>query len=51
MNRKGNCWDNAATETLFASLKVERLHADPLMFEKPRSILDRKGELRASEYR
>ena len=26
MNRKGNCWDNAVTETLFGSLKVERLH-------------------------
>ena len=26
MNRKGNCWDNACSETLFASLKVERLH-------------------------
>jgi putative transposase len=26
MSRKGNCWDNAPSETLFASLKVERLH-------------------------
>ena len=26
MSRKGNCWDNASSETLFASLKVERLH-------------------------
>ena len=26
MSRKGNCWDNACVETLFASLKVERLH-------------------------
>jgi len=26
MSRKGDCWDNAVTETLFASLKVERLH-------------------------
>jgi transposase InsO family protein len=25
MSRKGNCWDNAVTETLFGSLKVERL--------------------------
>jgi transposase InsO family protein len=23
---KGNCWDNAPSEALFASLKVERLH-------------------------
>jgi transposase InsO family protein len=26
MSRKGDCWDNACSETLFASLKVERLH-------------------------
>jgi putative transposase len=26
MSRKGDCWDNAPSETLFASLKVERLH-------------------------
>lgn len=26
MSRKGNCWDNACSETVFASLKVERLH-------------------------
>src|SRR5450631_2528285 len=26
MSREGNCWDNACSETLFASLKVERLH-------------------------
>lgn len=26
MSRKANCWDNAVTETLFGSLKVERLH-------------------------
>jgi transposase InsO family protein len=26
MSRKGNCWDNACPETLFGSLKVERLH-------------------------
>jgi len=25
MSRKGDCWDNAVTETLFGSLKVERL--------------------------
>jgi putative transposase len=24
--RKGNCWDNACSETLFSSLKVERLY-------------------------
>ena len=29
MSRKGNCWDNACSETLFASLKVERLHGEP----------------------
>ena len=27
MSRKGNCWDNAVTESSFGSLKVERLHA------------------------
>jgi putative transposase len=26
MSRKGNCWDNAPSESLFAALKVERLH-------------------------
>ena len=26
MSRKGDCWDNAVTETLFGSLKIERLH-------------------------
>ena len=25
-SRRGNCWDNACSETLFGSLKVERLH-------------------------
>jgi putative transposase len=26
MGCKGNCWDTACSETLFSSLKVERLH-------------------------
>ena len=26
MSRRDNCWDNACSETLFGSLKVERLH-------------------------
>ena len=26
MSSKGSCWDNAVTETLFGSLKVEQLH-------------------------
>jgi putative transposase len=30
MSRKGNCWDNAGSETLFGSLKVERLHGQRL---------------------
>jgi putative transposase len=30
MSRKGNCWDNACSETLFGSLKVERLHGQHL---------------------
>jgi len=27
-SRRANCWDNAVTETLFGSLKVERLHGE-----------------------
>lgn len=30
MSRKGNCWDNACSEALFGSLKVERLHGQRL---------------------
>ena len=26
MSRRGNCWDNACSETPFGSLKVERLY-------------------------
>jgi putative ATP-binding cassette transporter len=26
MSQRGNCWDNACNETVFGSLKVERLH-------------------------
>ena len=26
MSRKGNCWDNAPTESIFNSLKNERVH-------------------------
>ncbi len=26
MSRRGSCWDNACSETLLGSLKVERLH-------------------------
>jgi putative transposase len=28
MSIKGNCWDNACAETLFGSLKLERLHGE-----------------------
>jgi len=38
MSRKGNCWDNACSETLFASLKVERLHGE--RFETIRQAKD-----------
>jgi putative transposase len=31
MSRKGNCRDNACSETLFGSLKVERLHGKRLV--------------------
>jgi putative transposase len=30
MSRKSNCWDNACSETLSSSLKVERLHGQRL---------------------
>ena len=38
MSRKGNCWDNAVTETLFGSLKVERLPGE--RFETIRQAKD-----------
>jgi len=38
MSRRGNCWDNAVTETLFGSLKVERLHGE--RFETIRQAKD-----------
>jgi transposase InsO family protein len=38
MSRKGNCWDNACSETLFGSLKVERLHGQ--RFETIRQAKD-----------
>ena len=30
ISRKGNCWDNGVTETLFGFMKVERLHGNAL---------------------
>ena len=38
MSGKGNCWDNACSETLFGSLKVERLHGQ--RFETVRKAKD-----------
>jgi putative transposase len=38
MSRRGNCWDHAVTETLFGSLKVERLHG--MGFETRRQAKD-----------
>ena len=38
MSRKGNCWDNAPTESLWGSLKVGRLHG--LKFETRRQAMD-----------
>jgi putative transposase len=38
MSGKGNCWDNACSETLFGSLKVERLHG--VRFETIRQAKD-----------
>ena len=31
MSQRGNCWDNACSETLCGSLKVERLHGQRFM--------------------
>lgn len=38
MSRKGDCWDNACSETLFGSLKVERLHG--MRFDSRRAAKD-----------
>ena len=38
MSRKGNCWDNAPTESLWGSLKVGRLHG--MKFETRRQAMD-----------
>ena len=38
MSRKGDCWDNACSETVFASLKVERLYG--LHFQTLRQAKD-----------
>lgn len=38
MSRRGNCWDNAVTETLFGSMKVERLHG--MRFATRRQAMD-----------
>ena len=38
MSRKGDCWDNAVTETLFGLLKVELLHG--MRFETRRQAKD-----------
>ena len=38
MSRKGDCWDNAVTETLFGSLKALRLHG--MRFDTRRAAQD-----------
>tara|TARA_R110001599_G_scaffold131492_1_gene307469 strand:+ start:304 stop:753 length:450 start_codon:yes stop_codon:yes gene_type:complete len=38
MSRRGNCWDNACSETVFGSLKVERLHGQ--RFKTRRHAMD-----------
>lgn len=38
MSRRGDCWDNACSETLFGSLKVERLHGE--RFQTRRQAMD-----------
>ena len=34
ISRRGNCWDNACSETLFGSLKVERLHGQRFVTQR-----------------
>ena len=34
MSRRGDCWYNACCETLFESLKVERLHGQRLKIRR-----------------
>jgi hypothetical protein len=34
MSRRGNCWDNACSETLFGSLKVERLYGQRFVMRR-----------------
>jgi putative transposase len=46
MSRRGNCWDNAPIESLWGSLKVDRLHG--MRFETRRQAMD---QLRDREYR
>ena len=38
MSRKGNCWDNAPTESLWGSLKAGRLHG--MRFDIRRQAMD-----------
>ena len=38
MSRKGNCWDNAPTESLWGSLKAGRLYG--MRFETRRQVMD-----------
>jgi len=38
MSRKGDCWDNAPTESLWGSLKVARLHG--VRFATRRAAMD-----------
>ena len=39
MSRKGNCWDNAPTESFFNSLKNERVHGQALSHARARPEL------------
>lgn len=45
MSRKGNCWDSAPSETLFASLKVGSLHGQH--FQTIRQAKDESPRLAA----
>jgi len=45
MNRRGDCWDNACSETLFGSLKVERLYG------QSNFVLKAQASLRPRQWR
>lgn len=52
MSRKGNCWDNAPMESLFDSLKYERVfHEDYATREEARQDLFEYIEVFSGDFR